>query len=100
MIDINHTVDVINNFIVTIFELCVVYGDESWWVDTRATRHMGKDRHLFMSYKELKENIPTLYMGSNFEAKVQGIGHVELLLILDKKLTLMKVLFVLYVRKF
>nr|GMC52875.1 zinc finger, CCHC-type [Ipomoea batatas] len=38
--------------------------DDSWWVDTRATRHVCKDINLYKVYKSL-ENGPSLYMGND-----------------------------------
>nr|GMC51020.1 Retrovirus-related Pol polyprotein from transposon TNT 1-94 [Ipomoea batatas] len=39
--------------------------DDSWWVDTGATRHVCKDINLYKVYKSL-ENGPSLYMGNDF----------------------------------
>nr|GLL16360.1 uncharacterized protein LOC109192662 [Ipomoea trifida] len=38
--------------------------DDSWWVDTGATRHVCKDINLYKVYKSL-ENGPSLYMGND-----------------------------------
>nr|GLL41629.1 uncharacterized protein LOC109192662 [Ipomoea trifida] len=38
--------------------------DDSWWVDTGATRHVCKDINLYKIYKSL-ENGPSLYMGND-----------------------------------
>nr|GMC57815.1 geranylgeranyl transferase type-2 subunit beta 1-like [Ipomoea batatas] len=38
--------------------------DDSWWVDTGATRHVCKDINLYKVYKSL-DNGPSLYMGND-----------------------------------
>nr|GMD03705.1 zinc finger, CCHC-type [Ipomoea batatas] len=38
--------------------------DDSWWVDTGATRHVCKDINLYKVYKSL-ENGPSLHMGND-----------------------------------
>ncbi|CAH9129271.1 unnamed protein product [Cuscuta epithymum] len=73
------TNDVDNNmiFIAMLSEICVVQDDESWWIDTGATRHVCKDRHTFKTLKELQEGL-ILYMGNDSTVQIQGIGQVEL----------------------
>nr|GMD04473.1 Retrovirus-related Pol polyprotein from transposon TNT 1-94 [Ipomoea batatas] len=61
--------------------------DDSWWVDTGATRHVCKDINLYKIYNGLEDG-PSLYMGNDYMVKVKGIGQVELLLTSGKKLTL------------
>nr|GMD06645.1 Retrovirus-related Pol polyprotein from transposon TNT 1-94 [Ipomoea batatas] len=61
--------------------------DDSWWVDTGATRHVCKDINLYKIYNGLEDG-PSMYMGNDYMVKVKGIGQVELLLTSGKKLTL------------
>nr|GMC80267.1 uncharacterized protein LOC109168281 [Ipomoea batatas] len=49
--------------------------DDSWWVDTGATRHVCKDINLYKVYKSL-ENGPSLYMGNDS----MGVGGRRLVL--------------------
>ncbi|CAH9085358.1 unnamed protein product, partial [Cuscuta epithymum] len=72
--------------------------DESWWIDTGATRHVCKDRQTFKTLKELEEG-PILYMGNDSTVQIQGIGQVELELTSGKKLILNDVYFVPQIRK-
>nr|GLL16640.1 uncharacterized protein LOC109192662 [Ipomoea trifida] len=44
---INLVSDSIENFIAMISEICVMQTDDSWWVDTGATRHVCKDINLY-----------------------------------------------------
>nr|GMC48077.1 Retrovirus-related Pol polyprotein from transposon TNT 1-94 [Ipomoea batatas] len=84
---INLVSDSTENFIAMISEVYVMQTDDSWWVDTGATRHVCKDMNLYKSYKNLEDG-PSLYMGNDSMVKVKGIGQVELLLTSGKKLTL------------
>nr|GMC95656.1 Retrovirus-related Pol polyprotein from transposon TNT 1-94 [Ipomoea batatas] len=43
--------------------------DDSWWVDTGATRHVCKDMNLYKSYKNLEDG-PSLYMGNDSMVKM------------------------------
>nr|GMD23918.1 zinc finger, CCHC-type [Ipomoea batatas] len=74
-------------FIDMISEVCVMQTDDSWWVDTGATRHVCKEINLYKIYRSLEDG-PSLYMGNDSMVKVKGIGQVELLLTFGKKLTL------------
>nr|GMC57792.1 Retrovirus-related Pol polyprotein from transposon TNT 1-94 [Ipomoea batatas] len=84
---INLISDSLENFIAMISEVYVMQTDDSWWVDTEATRHVCKDMNLYKSYKNLEDS-PSLYMGNDSMVKVKGIGQVELLFTSGKKLTL------------
>ena len=86
------------NFVAMISEICVVQVDDTWWIDSGASRHVCKDRHFFKTYKELEDG-PILYMGNDSTVKARGIGQVELLLTSGKTLTLRDVVFVPEVRK-
>ncbi|CAH9116142.1 unnamed protein product, partial [Cuscuta europaea] len=72
--------------------------DESWWIDTGATRHVCKDRQALKTLKELQEG-PILYMGKDSTMQIQGIGQVELKLTSGKKLIINDVYFVPQIRK-
>nr|GMD25261.1 zinc finger, CCHC-type [Ipomoea batatas]GMD27092.1 zinc finger, CCHC-type [Ipomoea batatas] len=48
--------------------------DDSWWVDTGATRHVCKDINLYKVYKSL-ENGPSLYMGNDSMFKLMPEDH-------------------------
>ncbi|WVY96922.1 hypothetical protein V8G54_029073 [Vigna mungo] len=44
--------------------------DDSWWIDSGASRHICKDRCLFKTFKD--DNGEVLYMGNGSMAKVMG----------------------------
>nr|GMC82643.1 Retrovirus-related Pol polyprotein from transposon TNT 1-94 [Ipomoea batatas] len=70
---INLVSDSTEKFIAMISEVYVMQTDDSWWVDTGATRHVCKDMNLYKSYKNLEDG-PSLYMGNDSMVKVKGIG--------------------------
>lgn len=86
------------NFVAVISEINVVQDDDSWWVDSRASRHVCKDRQFFKTFQELKDG-PILYMGNDSTVRAKGMGHVQLLLTSGNKLTLTDVVYVPEVRK-
>nr|GMC73963.1 Retrovirus-related Pol polyprotein from transposon TNT 1-94 [Ipomoea batatas] len=47
--------------------------DDSWWVDTGATRHVCKDMNLYKSYKNLEDG-PSLFMGN--DSMVKCVHHL------------------------
>ena len=57
--------------------LNVVQDEISWWMDSEASRHVCKERHLFKTYSKVVDG-ESLYMGNNSSIKVQGKGLVEL----------------------
>nr|GLL21927.1 hypothetical protein TSUD_23290 [Ipomoea trifida] len=61
--------DSTENFIAMISEVYVMQTDDSWWVDTGATRHVCKDMNLYKSYKNLEDG-PSLYMGNDSMVKI------------------------------
>nr|GMD17865.1 zinc finger, CCHC-type [Ipomoea batatas] len=65
---INLVSDSTENFIAMISEVYVMQTDDSWWVDTGATRHVCKDMNLYKSYKNLEDG-PSLYMGNDSMVK-------------------------------
>nr|GMD16077.1 zinc finger, CCHC-type [Ipomoea batatas] len=70
---INLVSDSTENFIAMIFEVYVMQTDDSWWVDTGATRHVCKDMNLYKSYKNLEDG-PSLYMGN--DSIVKCVHHL------------------------
>ncbi|GJR78679.1 hypothetical protein Tco_0149464 [Tanacetum coccineum] len=51
--------------------------DVAWWVDSRATVHVCKDRCWFMTYESLNDG-SILHMGNKLAALVHGRGCVDL----------------------
>ncbi|WVZ22010.1 hypothetical protein V8G54_000554, partial [Vigna mungo] len=80
------------NFVEMVSEIFCVQTDDSWWIDSGASRHVCKDRCLFKTFKE-DDNGEVLYMGNDSMAKVLGVGQVELLLSSGKSLVLRDVLY-------
>lgn len=80
------------NFVEMISEIFCVQDDLSWWIDSGASRHVCKDRHLFKTFKEV-DNGEVLYMGNDSMAKVLGVGQVKLLFSSGKPLILRDVLY-------
>ncbi|XP_057250825.1 uncharacterized protein LOC130591517 [Beta vulgaris subsp. vulgaris] len=72
--------------------------DDSWWIDSGASRHVCNNKDFFKSLKDLDDG-PILYMGNDSTVKAKGIGQVELLLTSGKTLTLRDVVYVPEVRK-
>ncbi|WVZ00704.1 hypothetical protein V8G54_026773, partial [Vigna mungo] len=73
-------------------EIFCVQTDDSWWIDSGASRHVCKDLCLFKTFKE-DDNGEVLYMENDSMAKVLGVGQVELLLSSGKSLVLKDVLY-------
>nr|GMC53783.1 G-type lectin S-receptor-like serine/threonine-protein kinase At4g27290 [Ipomoea batatas] len=67
---INLVSDSTENFIAMISEVYVMQTDDSWWVDTGATRHVCKDMNLYKSYKNLEDGT-SLYMGNDSMVKLR-----------------------------
>nr|GMC55653.1 zinc finger, CCHC-type [Ipomoea batatas] len=65
---INLVSDSTETFIAMISEVYVMQTDDSWWVDTGATRHVCKDMNLYKSYKNLEDG-PSLYMRNDSMVK-------------------------------
>nr|GLL16330.1 uncharacterized protein LOC109192662 [Ipomoea trifida] len=70
---INLVSDSTENFIAMISEVYVMQTDDSWWVDTWATRHVCKDMNLYKSYKNLEDG-PSLYMRN--DSMVKCVNHL------------------------
>nr|GMC60131.1 zinc finger, CCHC-type [Ipomoea batatas] len=66
---INLVSDSTENFIAMISEVYVMQTDDSWWVNTGATRHVCKDMNLYKNYKILEDG-PSLYMGNDSMVKM------------------------------
>ncbi|XP_056688059.1 uncharacterized protein [Spinacia oleracea] len=98
MVVAHYATNIEMNFLAMISEINVVQVDDSWWIDTGASRHVCKDRNYFKSFEDLEDG-PILYMGNDSMVKAKGIGQIELLLTSGKTLTLRDVVFVPEVRK-
>nr|GEW17538.1 hypothetical protein [Tanacetum cinerariifolium] len=73
--------------------------NSSWWVDTRATRHVCADKSMFYSFREV-DNGEKLYMGNSATADIKGEGDVILKITSKKELKLINVLYVPEIRKY
>ncbi|GJS35540.1 zinc finger, CCHC-type containing protein [Tanacetum coccineum] len=85
-----------NNFVAMISEAFSLEEDKSWWVDSRATRHVCNDQTMFKTYEPLDS---MLYMGNHSTAQVKGKGKIDLVFTSGNTLTLKNVLHVPDVRK-
>ncbi|KAH7658286.1 RNA-directed DNA polymerase protein, partial [Dioscorea alata] len=65
-----------DNLVTVISEINMVEDDESWWVDSGATRHVCKNKDLLKTLKEEDENV--LYMRNASSVQVNGKGTVEI----------------------
>jgi len=70
-----------------IFKVNMIQDDDSWWVDSGATRHVCKDKALFKTYEPVEDGAP-LYIGNSSTAQVLGKGSVVLEFTSEKSLTL------------
>ncbi|GJR09447.1 pol polyprotein [Tanacetum coccineum] len=70
----------------------------SWWIDTRATRHVCADKSMFHSFRAV-DNGEKLYMGNSETADIKGEGDVILKMTSEKEIKLTNVLYVLEIRK-
>ncbi|KAF7840580.1 internal alternative NAD(P)H-ubiquinone oxidoreductase A1, mitochondrial-like [Senna tora] len=57
-------------------EIHLVDNDESWWVDSGATRHVCKNKNFFKTLEEGDGDV--LYMGNSSSVQVKGKGTVEI----------------------
>nr|GLL16811.1 uncharacterized protein LOC109191863 [Ipomoea trifida] len=57
--------------------------DDSWWVDTGATRDVCKDINLYKIYKS-RENGPSMYMGNDSMVKSRGLDKLSCCLLLER----------------
>nr|GEZ72491.1 putative zinc finger, CCHC-type [Tanacetum cinerariifolium] len=65
----------------------------AWWIDSRATTYVCKDRCWFKTY-ELVDDGSVLYMGDDHFALVHGKGSMALEFSFGKTITLFNVLYV------
>nr|GFA68875.1 Ras-related protein RABA1f-like [Tanacetum cinerariifolium] len=65
----------------------------AWWIDSRATTYVCKDRCWFKTYEPV-EDVLVLYMGDDHFAPVHGKGSVALEFSFGKTITLFNVLYV------
>ncbi|GJX95950.1 zinc finger, CCHC-type containing protein [Tanacetum coccineum] len=70
----------------------------AWWIDSRATTHVCKDRCWFKTYEPVEDGF-VLYMGDDHSAPVHGKGSVALEFSFGKTITLFNVLYVPKLRK-
>ncbi|GJV82537.1 retrovirus-related pol polyprotein from transposon TNT 1-94 [Tanacetum coccineum] len=70
--------------------------EKSWWVDSRATRHVCNDHTMFKTYEP---SYSMIYMGNHTTAQVKGQDKIDLVFTSGNTLTLNDVLHVPDVRK-
>nr|GEV91722.1 zinc finger, CCHC-type [Tanacetum cinerariifolium] len=63
--------------------------EKSWWVDSKATRHVCNDQTMFKTYKPSN---CMLYMGNHSTTQVKGNGKIDLVFTSGNTLTLKGVL--------
>nr|GFA90666.1 hypothetical protein [Tanacetum cinerariifolium] len=85
-----------NNFVAMISKAFLLEEEKSWWVDSRATRHVCNDQTMFKIYEPLDS---MLYMGNHSTTQVKEKGKIDLVFTSSKTLTLKNVLHVPDVRK-
>ncbi len=91
------TSDTKQKFAAMISEANMLGEDNSWWIDSGATRHVCKDKSLFSAYETVEGDV--LYMGNSSTAAVKGKGTVDLEFTSGKILSLTNVFHVPDVRK-
>ncbi|GKA07001.1 zinc finger, CCHC-type containing protein [Tanacetum coccineum] len=86
-------------YVTYVFEAFFVQDyDVAWWVDSRATVHVCKDRCWFKTYESLNDG-SILHMGNESTALVHGRGCVDLRFSSGKVVSLLNVLHVPNIRK-
>ena len=86
------------NFVAMIIEINILEGNEAWWVDFDATRHMCKDKNLFKKYEPVEDG-SILCMEKSSTTQVKRKGIIEFEFTSGKTLTLNDVYCVSEVRK-
>ena len=86
------------NLVAMIFKINLLEGDNAWWVDSGATRHVCKNKNFFKTMKPVDDGT-ILFMGNSTTTPVLGIGDVELKFTSGSILTLTNVFYVPEVRK-
>ncbi|XP_075112339.1 uncharacterized protein LOC142182195 [Nicotiana tabacum] len=87
-----------DNFVAMISEINVIENDNSWWIDTGATKYVCSDRSFFKSLTSVDDGT-VLYMGNSSTVEVKGMGQVKLKFTSVKMLILNDVFYVPSVRK-
>ncbi|GJX78285.1 zinc finger, CCHC-type containing protein [Tanacetum coccineum] len=67
-----------SNYVAMISEAFSLNEEQSWWVDSDATRHVCNNKAMFKTYEP---SDAILYMGNHSTAQVNGIGKVDLVLV-------------------
>ncbi|KAK2442716.1 putative mitochondrial protein [Trifolium repens] len=79
-------------FAAMITEINMVGGNDGWWIDTGATRHVCYDRAMFKTYTPAENK--KVQMGNAHTSEVAGIGDIELKFTSGKILILKEVMHV------
>ncbi|XP_021717550.1 uncharacterized protein LOC110685346 [Chenopodium quinoa] len=66
--------------------------DDSWWMDSGASRHVCKVKHWFKTFHKVGDG-EELFMGNNSTIMVQGRGQVELMFSSGNSIILRDVLY-------
>ncbi|GKD62490.1 zinc finger, CCHC-type containing protein [Tanacetum coccineum] len=85
-----------NNFVAMISDAFSIEEEKSWWVDSRATRHVCNDHTMFKTYEPSDS---MLYMGNHSTPQVKEKVKIDLVFTSGNTLTLKDVLHVPDVRK-
>ncbi|GKD31403.1 hypothetical protein Tco_1242181, partial [Tanacetum coccineum] len=80
-----------NNFVAIISDAFSIEEEKSWWVDSRATRHVCNDQTMFKTYEPSDS---MLYMGNHSTSQVKEKGKIDLVFTSGNTLTLKDVLHV------
>ena len=80
-----------DNLVAVTSDVCMVTDNKSWWIYTRATRHICGDKSLFTTYKKL-DRTKKLYMGNALASTVEGKCKILLKWTSGKILTLTDVM--------
>jgi len=75
----NNQVNVVENddLVAIISEVNMALDTKGYWIDTGATRHICKDKSLFITYEKQDDN-NKLYMGNVSTASIKGKGKILL----------------------
>ena len=81
-----------------ITEINHLEGNEGWWIDSGASRHMCFDRDWFKSYSPM-ENGKNILLGDSHTTQVLGSGEIQIMFTSGRMVTLKNVLHVSEIRK-
>ena len=75
------------NFVAMISEIMFVQVDDSWWINSGASRHVCNNKQFFKSLKDLDDG-PILYMG-NDTSRINAIccGNIAAILSIRSNIT-------------